>query len=211
VDDPGILLDADTPKALVELASYVRETRGVSKSVAQDLFAANNTPSNVIAHTHAVAQLALRMAQNLNLLGFGLDSQLCYSGGELHDLNRVEPDHSKVASAHLRDLGYCALARVVGAHDHELCLEPHVFSEENLVFVADKMIKETSLVSIKSRYAGAVRRFPPNTQIGALIQRDSERAFSLLKRYVELTGDAAVLRGTNDFDREKGGGDHART
>ena len=195
VDDPGILLDADTPDAFATLESQVRRTRGVSEAIAEELFAHYKTPSNVQEHTRAVAQVALRMARFLNAKGIGLDAELCRSGGELHDLNRVEPLHSQVAATNLQKLGYETLARVVAAHDRELNIEPALFTEANLVFVADKLVKDTTLVSITERYAGAVRRFPPTTEVGKLIQNDSRRAFALLEQYVKLTGDKALLQG----------------
>jgi CTP:molybdopterin cytidylyltransferase MocA/HD superfamily phosphohydrolase YqeK len=195
VDDPGIMLGANTPEDLSQLDSYLRKTRGVSDALAEDFFAANSTPFNVRAHTQAVAQVALRMATALNALGFGLDSRLCYSGGVLHDLARVEFDHSQVAADYLRAQGYDALAKVVGAHDRELKLEPTMFSEANIVFVADKMVKETTLVDIKHRYEGALTRFLPNSKIGALIQKDRENASVFLEHYVRLTGDTALLKG----------------
>ncbi|MDR1359317.1 MAG: NTP transferase domain-containing protein [Coriobacteriales bacterium] len=217
VDDPGILLDADDPAALERLERHVRKTRGVSEALAGELFAQYETPSNVHDHTRAVAELAQRMARALDRLHYGFDTELCRSAGELHDLNRLEPDHSQVAAAHLHELGYEALARIVAAHDRELKLSPRLFTETNLVFVADKLVKNTSLVSIERRYAGALKRFAPSTEIGALIQKDRESVLALLTRYVQLTGDAAVLQGEdrawdrarNQTDEEIERGDHA--
>lgn len=198
VDDPGILLDADTPDAFDELAVHVRATRGISKVLCEELFTQHHTPSNVQAHTSAVAEVALRMAVELNRQGYGLDSMLCYAGAYLHDLNRVEPKHSEVAEGHLNSLGYTALATVVGAHDKELVLSPSMFTEANLVFVADKLVKETTLVSIEHRYEGALKRFPLSTPLGKLIQQDSESSQLLLEEYVKETGDAALLQGTTE-------------
>jgi len=195
VDDPGILLDADTPQALVELDAHMRKTRGVSEAVVKELFSLHRTPVNVQDHGSAVAQVALRMARLLNPLGFGLDSELCHSGGLLHDLNRVEPNHSHVASTCLRELGYEALSQVIGAHDRELSLHPTPFTEANIVFIADKLVKDTTLISTEERYLGALKKFPPDTKVGMVIQKDSRNALALLERYVKLTGDSALLQG----------------
>jgi len=194
VDDPGILLDADTPEALEELDAHIHKTRGVSEAVADELFALYKTPSNVQDHTRAVAQVALRMARFLNPLGFGLESELCRSGGLLHDLNRTEPNHSQVAASNLRELGYEALAWVVGTHDQELSFKPTPFTEANIVFIADKLVKDTTLINIEDRYAGALKKFPPTTQLGKLIYKDSKNALALLERYVQLTGDTTLLQ-----------------
>jgi CTP:molybdopterin cytidylyltransferase MocA len=209
VDDPGVLLDADDPSAFQRLERHVRRTRGVSEAIAGELFVRYQTPANVHEHTRAVAEVALRMARVLNRLHYGLDTELCRSGGELHDLNRLEPDHSQVAAAHLRELGYDALATVVAAHDRELRLTPHVFTETNLVFVADKLVKNTTLVSVERRYRGALKRFAPSTEIGAVIQKDHRNVLAFLTRYVQLTGDAALLQG-EDWARNPAGEDDQR-
>lgn len=201
VDDPGILLNTDTSESFLHLRQYVQKTRGISVSLAEELFAFYETPSNVRTHTKAVAAVAQRMAQELNKHSYGLDSELCRAGGDLHDLNRLEPLHSQVAAHNLQKLGYEALAEVVGAHDSELVLSPHMFTETNLVFVADKLVKENTLVRIEKRYEGALKRFPLATEIGKLIQKDSESAIALLKQYVSVTGDKALLEGTSDFVR----------
>ena len=202
LDDPAILLDADDQAAFAVLQEHVTKTHGVDESIINSLYAAHQTPPNVRAHCAAVAEVALRMARALNRQGFGLDSVLCCSGGKLHDLNRLEPCHSEVAAANLRALGYETLATVVGAHDRELKLEPQLFSEANIVFVADKLVKETTLVKIERRYEGALKRFPPETEIGKLIMKDSKSALMLLQCYVEITGDTALLDGTDTYVRE---------
>lgn len=202
VDDPSILLDADDTTAFTEVERYVRTVHGVGRAIVERLFATYQTPPNVQAHTEAVAEVALRMAQALNRRGLGLDSELCRSGAYLHDLNRLEPDHSRVAAAHLQALGYDALAAVVAAHDRKLTLTPHMFTEANIVFVADKLIKESTLVKIERRYEGALKRFPPDTELGRLIMSDSQSASALLKRYVEITGDTMLMEGTERFVRE---------
>lgn len=208
VDDPGVVLGAESPPALETLAAHVRKTRGVSEEIVDELFSLYETPDNVRAHTAAVALVANRMARMLNTFGYGLDSGLCWAGGALHDVNRLEPHHSKVGEENLRELGYDALATVVAAHDQELVMTPCMFTEANLVFVADKLVKETTLVSISRRYEGAFKRFPRGTTIGNLIERDSKNAMMLLDEYASLTGDDALLKGTTDFVRRS---HHAKT
>ena len=207
VDDEGILLDADTPESFAQLKTYIERTRGVSREIAEELFLRYETPSHIHDHTNAVATTAQRMALQLNQLGYGLDVELCRSAGELHDVNRLEPKHSQVAADNLQALGYEAIAHIVREHDRELRLSPEMFTETNLVFLADKLIKESTLVSIEHRYEGAFKHFPPSTPIGKMIQRDSGSARVLLAEYVRLTGDDALTKGTIEIRRR----DHAET
>ncbi len=56
-------------------------------------------------------------------------------------------------------------------------------------------------MSVRRRYEGALKRFPPSTELGQLIQRDREGSYTLLEHYVALTGDAALLQGSEHFRR----------
>ena len=192
VSDEGILLDADDPEGFEQLEHYVRTTKGVSEEVVDELFNTHQTLPNIRAHCRAVAALTARMVRALNARGYGLDSALCYSAALLHDLNRVQKHHAQVAADNLRSVGYNALAEIVARHNDSLELGEQVFTEANVVFLADKLVQETSFVTLDVRYAQALEKFPESTEIGKHILQDKERCQILLDRYIEATGGREV-------------------
>jgi putative nucleotidyltransferase with HDIG domain len=181
VDDEAILLDADTPEAFGRLEEYVLASKGVSDEIAAALFERFSTPKNVQAHCRAVAKLATRMASHLNKQGYGLDSKLCRSAALLHDLNRLQEHHAHVAAENLRALGYEAIAKIVQVHQDGIDLSEEMFSETNIVFLADKLVRETEIVTPKTRYAKALERFSASPEITKRITQDLELSEELLK------------------------------
>jgi CTP:molybdopterin cytidylyltransferase MocA len=211
VADEGIALDADDMRAFERLAAYARATKGLAYEVVDALLVSFETPRHIREHGRAVGVLAARMARHLNNLGFCLDSELCRSAGELHDMNRLQEHHAKIAAEHLRTRGYEAVAKVVGDHhtmvddtdshghnyghnhDHNHGYnhnhDTDDYSESLVVFLADKLVKETKLVTLDERYAPAFERFPATTAVGRRIRLDKEICGKMLRRYTELTGD----------------------
>jgi len=195
LDDEGILLDADDPEAFALLEAYVRGHKGVSDEVVEELFEAHGTLPNIRAHCWATSVLCERMVCNLNGLGLGLDFELCRSSAALHDIERVKPRHAQAGADALHARGYHTIAQIVARHNDGLELggadagSDEMLNEANLVFLADKLMKEDQLVSLDVRYAPALEEFLPSTEIGRRCRMDKASCTRLLDRYTELTGD----------------------
>jgi CTP:molybdopterin cytidylyltransferase MocA len=189
VDDPAVLLDADDPDALCELQGFIQSNKGVSMAVAANLLNELAVLANIRAHCRATAAVVLRMARRLNRLGYCLDSELAASAAALHDICRLEERHAKAGEQLLGSRGYTALALVVGAHHGPLPDAPAAFTESNLVFIVDKLVKETGLVPLPERYAKSFADHPADGEVGARIRRDVAVCHDFIARYMALTGD----------------------
>jgi CTP:molybdopterin cytidylyltransferase MocA/HD superfamily phosphohydrolase YqeK len=191
VADKGILLDADTPADFEALATYVRGHKGIARGLTDALLERSQTPRHIRAHCRAVSELALRMAQRLNDQGECLDSELCRSAAAVHDSERLQKQHARVAANILCEQGYEALAQVVDDHDSALAghLDPERFTESLVVFVADKLVKETQIVTLAQRYQTALEEFDATTPVGQRIRTDIAVCQRALTRYEQLTGD----------------------
>ena len=188
-EDAGILLDADDAETFEMTADYVRKTRGLAPSVADAILDDCKTLDNIRAHCKATSLLAARMVQQLNLLGYCLDSELVISAAAIHDMLRLEKRHWEAAEAELLSRGYDRLAQVVGDHQRPLDPLSPRFTESSLVFLADKLVKNTTLVSVDVRYAASFESFPETTEIGRMIRNDRLACQILLDQYEQLTGD----------------------
>jgi hypothetical protein len=189
IADEGVTLDADESAAFDVLAAYTVRTKGLSRSITEKILDDFGTPPHIRAHGAAVSALAVRMARHLNIHGQCLDSELCRSAAALHDMNRLDAQHSRVAAANLRAYGYNAVAQVVAQHDNAQGLTAAVFTEALIVFVADKLVKESQIVTLEERYAPALARFSEETSVGQRIREDKAMCAEALKRYENLTGD----------------------
>ena len=118
----------------------------------EQLLEAHCTPDHVQAHCRAVAACADELAQTTPLC---VNCPLLRAAALLHDLVRTKPNHPQAAAALLDREGYPALARIVASHHN---LPEQAGAEETLLYLAGKMTRETSRVSIDERFAGTKQK-----------------------------------------------------
>ena len=189
VDDGGAALDADFHRDFAVMESYAKRHRGISGALCEELYEICALPEHIRAHCRAVGELAARMAERLIFCGRCLDVELCRSGGYLHDIRRLEKNHGPAGGAYLRSLGYDALAAVVEEHMKLKDPETAELGESVIVFLADKLIKETERIDPIRRYAKAVRAVPAGTSDGERIRADMRACLRLSGEFEKITGE----------------------
>lgn len=180
--------DADFKHEFEELSSIGKKRLGLSENLCNELFDLAKTPQHIRLHGYAVGKLSERMAKKLASNGYFTNILLCKSAGTLHDILRLEKMHSEVGADFIHTQGYDAVSRIVRRHMSSDGLEP-TLNEYTIVFLADKLIRETERVSPKERYAPAFEKFPKGTETGDRIRKDCRFSEFLLNKYIELTGD----------------------
>lgn len=109
-----------------------------------------------VAHSLAVAELAVALGEHLTGQGLTLDLPLIEAAAILHDIRKGHHDHDRAGGELLRDMGYARVAAVVEVHTR---LGGHVpspdepISEAEVVYIADKSYRRTTRVTIEERYA----------------------------------------------------------
>ena len=96
--------------------------------------------------------------------------------------------HAESGARFLEKHGYTAVSDIVKHHMTSDGLSADM-NEHTIVFLADKLLRETELVTPKERYAPAFSKFPKGTETGDRIRKDCAFAEQLLKLYTDLTGD----------------------
>lgn len=148
VDDPGILRDADTPEEFAALVDYYNSRPGYPSEQEMDqMLLEMETPAQVRAHCAAVAQQAEKLAAQVNVpVDLGLLRAACL----LHDMARAKgKDHAALAEQYLREKGYPLTAQMVAMH-HDLTQQAPI--EAELLYLADKLVKETTRVDLHERF-----------------------------------------------------------
>lgn len=186
--DKAMNRDADTPEDFNAVQKTAAERLGLSDARCEELWSAAQTPDKVREHCRLVAGLAERLADHLVAAGFGLDILLCRSGGLLHDVLRTEHHHPDAGAAFLRRHGYLRLASITEKHMSFSRQRPS-WSEELVVCLADKLIRNDGLMTPQQRYARALERFPVSTERGRKVRQDCLAAEKWLARYEAETGD----------------------
>ena len=105
----------------------------------------------VIAHCRAVSDLACDWAQRLEKAGVTVNTGLLSAACRLHDIARAADggNHAKKGAELLEKEGFPAVAEIIGQH-HDLAFDPS--AEAKLLYLADKMIRETERVSLEERF-----------------------------------------------------------
>lgn len=187
VEDDCINLDADHPEEFAVLVERARALRGLAADECEQLYDEVGLPDHIRDHCRAVARIATHMADALIAQGRCLDRELCRSGGALHDIRRLEKKHARAGAAFLEGKGYSALAAVVGGHQSfsGWAVEP-TLDEAALVMLADKLVSGSERVSLDERYAKAMGKHPPGTEVGERVRSDLETCRRLLDEYERI-------------------------
>ena len=112
-------------------------------------------PRHVQAHSDAVTELACCLCNMLESNGYIFDQKLVRSGALLHDIARLQRNHTKTGGELFLQLGYPEISQIISQH-HGL-LETRL-NEAAIVFLADKLIQETQRVTIEKRFADSMSK-----------------------------------------------------
>ncbi len=142
------------------------------------LYALYGTPPEVQAHCRAVADCALRIAEQSPV---PLERDVLYAAALLHDLCRTAGrEHPKKAAKVLASLGYPRLADIVSRH-HDLGDAPS--HEAEVLSLADKLTQGDSPVSLAARFEQSKRKCLDEQALAAW-QRRYDEALALERKYL---------------------------
>ena len=173
VDDIGVIMDADRPeeyRRLLELdigrkmlpaekAESIFQTKfpnpesvpGLTDAYCEGLLDACAVPEHIKRHCRAVArkadEIAARLPEGL------VDRGKLHAAAMLHDLARLQKDHAAAGAEILAELGYGEISAWVAVHHELACTEETVASEEVILYLADKLIREDREVTLEERFS----------------------------------------------------------
>ncbi|KJR46563.1 CTP:molybdopterin cytidylyltransferase [Desulfosporosinus sp. I2] len=188
VDDPGILLDMDTPEDYLQMLKYCGDTRIPSEEECYAII--NNAKTNVRVFNHCkqVAQLSSAMGSYLIRAGSHLNLDLIRAAALLHDLAKGEPRHAEVGAQML--LNYPEVAVIVAEHmDIYLNLADQSVTEKEIVYLADKLVIDDQIISLQARCSGLLEQYKSNQEVfGKIKQRlsNAERIQAKIEKIIKI-------------------------
>jgi molybdenum cofactor cytidylyltransferase len=169
VADPGILLDMDTLEDYHKMLKYYGDTLLPSEEECYEIIRNAKTPLSVINHCKQVAQLSYEMGYSLTKFGCHLNLELIRTAALLHDLAKGEPDHAQVGATKLGN--YPEVAEIVAEH-MDISLNPdQTLSEKEIVYLADKLVLDDQIVTVRERFAGALEQHKANQVVTNMIRQ----------------------------------------
>jgi molybdenum cofactor cytidylyltransferase len=184
VEDLTILMDMDTAEdyrrlcrlaAALDMAaaqapggsgsapSAVAEPAALSFEDALYLLSLLEVPDRIVRHCRAVAMVGEALALALKPRVPQLDVERVRVAGLLHDMARTCSNHAIIGRGLLDNLGQTRLGSIVGAHmvlpsEH---LETALVTEEQLIYLADKLVVDDKIGRLEDRAARMMREWGP--------------------------------------------------
>ncbi len=138
----------------------------------------------LLEHCQKVAQVAVRLVEELNQSGGRLNSDLVVAAGLLHDMAKGQPNHAETGGKILKELGFPAVAKIVGVHKDIFPRKGDQVSEEEVLYLADKMVRGNKIVPLQESYQTVKKRFASDPQAGVAAEKRWADAF-LIQEKVE--------------------------
>lgn len=119
--DEGILCDIDTPEEYTKSMQFLKLTENrkhLSLLESWHILTHNHLTERIIKHSFKVGLGAFRLYSALAKKYSITEKELliCFCGGLLHDICRLEKHHAEVGAAFIQSLGYKKVASIIKAH-----------------------------------------------------------------------------------------------
>jgi CTP:molybdopterin cytidylyltransferase MocA len=156
--------------------------------------------SAVVAHGRAVAVAAARIGKALNQAGSSLNLHLIRAAAQVHDMARGKADHARCGAEMLQDLGMPQMAAVVATHMDMTLDVGEPISEAEVVFLADKLVREDRYVGLAERFCRRLDDDRADPEARDSARRKFETARIMAERIEAVIGRS--LEGLLGEDRE---------
>ena len=188
VDDPGVLLDADTPEDLARIRELAATEDLPDEARCLRLLAEQGVPRARIDHSLVVTAVATALTTALNERRQHLIAPLVTAGALLHDVARQQPRHAEAGADLLERLGYPRVAAVVRPHVHLGARAEDEPDEVQVVYLADKLVQGTRVVGLDARFAVRLERFAGDAAARAAVLERKAEAVRVLRRVEQVLG-----------------------
>lgn len=178
--DRGVLLDADTGDDFA-LLQCKAERLHIGEAEEMAALAALTMPERGVAHGEAAAQVALRLAGELNSHGQALDLDLIHNAALLHDIAKGQPKHEQAGGCLLSALGLTGLAPIVASHRDVPPPVTGLLTEKELVCLADKLVRCDERVSVEARFGEKLAQYAGDESACAAIAGRMRNALAVQK------------------------------
>lgn len=150
-------------------------------------------PDNIIRHSLAVKQAAVKLADKLQGNGVAVDKELVASSALLHDIAKhicldqeEDEKHPAKGAEILKEEGYDRIAEIVAKHGLDSILNENLDSwEEKIVYYVDKRVEENKVVGLEHRLNCLRQRYPDSLK---LINRSEPLIKNLEQNLVNKSG-----------------------
>lgn len=133
-----------------------------------------NVRPDKVEHGHMVALVATRIGEQLAATGLQVDIPLINAAALLHDIAKGQPKHDEAGGRILRNLGFERVGDIVSVHTDLTGDSAEL--EAKIVYLADKLVQGSQIVSLEERYRVSAERYRDDPSIGLRVEQRKQRA-----------------------------------
>ena len=186
VTDRGILLDMDTKEDLKVLMDHISVYPCPDYLECMEILKLCKVNRDVINHMKSVAGFAKKISLLLNEKGLNLNINYIYAGALLHDVAKGNKDHAEKGAKIVEGFGYKCLMEIINEH-MELITQPKI-GEKEIVYLCDKLIQGSTVVTLKKRFAKSFIRYESMPHILENVNKKYIDAKIVKKKIEEILG-----------------------
>jgi CTP:molybdopterin cytidylyltransferase MocA len=189
VADEGVLLDVDTPDDFQRMATRLTASDRLTEYECRVLMEkVRQLPGPLITHCHYVACVAAALARAINDNGGAIDVGLVQSTAWVHDVARMEKSHAAAGARLLDAMGFPAMAALVASHMDIRLSQDSPVDEAQIVYLADKLVAGTTLVSLKQRFDAKLKKYGHDPKVSEIILQRRRAALSIQCKVERMSG-----------------------
>ena len=186
--DRSILLDMDTKEDFKLLNEHVSKEPFPDYEECMEILRLSKVRQDTIKHMISVSEFSKKIAILLNKKGYNLNINAAFSGALLHDVAKGKKTHAEEGAKIVSNFGYGDLSEIISEH-----MELKTFNkigEKEIVYICDKLLKGTELVTLKKRFEYALNRYENAPDILKNINKKYANAIVIKETIENILGDS---------------------
>ncbi len=187
VFDKAVIMDMDTKDDYIKLLRYF-EQKVPDKEECYSILKIYDVSDNIVRHCTKVSEVALHILYELNEKGYNFDENLIQASALLHDIARKSKNHAKAGEELLKKLGYENIGKIIATHmDIEVDQEEDI-SENEVLYLADKLVKDDKFVSLEYRMSNCLLKYSNNLEALRKAEQRFIQAEKIMKKLEKVIG-----------------------
>lgn len=186
VFDEATLMDMDTKEDYLKLTRYYL-LNAPTDNECSAIIKYFNMPDHISMHCEAVARVALEIYNSIKDY-CSLDENALFVAARLHDIARKEKNHAAVGAKLLSDIGYKKIGNIILTHMDIDINKYSAITENEILYLADKLVKENQVCSLDERFNGVLKENENNPQVLDKINKRLNFAKVIIEKIENLTG-----------------------
>lgn len=187
VFDEAVLMDMDKIEDYEKLLKY-DNLKAPSRKECMAILAHYKVPEHIIKHCEVVESVAQKIYNEISSNGICLDENALMAAARLHDIARKEQNHAIIGRNMIREIGYGFVGDIIASHMDIIVCEDESITEKEILYLADKFVKENQICSVDERFQLSLNHVGENPKAIEKINKRWIAAKVIIKKIEKITG-----------------------